>query len=126
MNRTRADICILECDAGRTLPMRFATELEWMDPMTDSPIATSFASNRPTRTLTRRTRGIALAVAALLATSTAVAAAAPANAAVSSIKCPSAACVKAVAGVGEPRVAVSEEAGVVYVLYATSGELRKI
>jgi len=97
-----------------------------MDPMIHSRIATTFKSDRPARTLTERTRGIALAVAALLATSTAVAVAAPANAAIGSIKCPSTACVKVVAGVGDPHVAVSEKPGLVYVLYPTSGELREI
>jgi len=97
-----------------------------MDPMTHSRIATTFTSDRPAPTRTERTRGIALTVAALLATSTAVAVAAPANAAIGRTTCPSTACVKVVDGVGDPRVAVSEEAGAVYVLYDTSGELRKI
>jgi len=97
-----------------------------MDPMTHSRIATTPRSDRPARTLTERARGIALAVATLLATSTAVAVAAPANAAIGSITCPSTACVRVVAGVGDPHVAVSEKPGLVYVLYATSGELREI
>jgi len=95
--------------------------------MTGSRTATHLPLDPPTRSLARRgrARAAALAIGALLTASTAVALAAPADAATGDINCPSSACVQVASNLGGPINAAPDNAGAVYVTYS-SGELRKV